>query len=356
MPGPTQPRGRPPLGWATVRTLAAGTVRSLFAHRVTGLAAEAGFWALASLPPLALGLLGTIGYLHGVLGHDAVADIKASILSASRAVLSAHSVDTVVKPVLNGVLNRGRGEVVSIGFVLSLWSGSRAMNVYVDAITIAHHLHGIRGVVRARLTGFVVYLGFVVIGVVLVPLLLAGPKLARRTIGHAVVGILYWPVLVGVSIALLMTLYHVALPVRTPWRRTLPGAVVALGLWVGGSTSLRIYLSTQVRAASIYGQLGAVTALLFWLYITALAVLIGAELNAQVDLVWPTPATARARAGHRGDGDIGARVDWALPAGFGRRVFRRNRIGRRRAGRDGGQPPPLREDVGPQDQEARVDG
>jgi membrane protein len=300
------PRG--PRGWSVVWAVIRGTFAETFHDRVTGLAAEAGFWALLSLPPLALGVLGTIGYLHGVLGADTVDDIRHVVLKAAHTVLARHVVATTVRPVLSEVLAHGRSEVVSIGFLLSLWSGSRAMNVYVDAITIAHGLHGIRGVVRGRLTSLAIYLGGVFVGIVALPLLVAGPRLAALVVGHTTESVLYWPVVAAVSTAALATLYHVSLPVRTGWWRTLPGAAVALLVWLLGSALLRLYLGSQVRATSAYGQLGAVVAVLLWLYITALAVLIGAELNGEIDKLYPSPATAAARAAGRGDADIGARV------------------------------------------------
>ncbi|HVA60413.1 MAG TPA: YihY/virulence factor BrkB family protein [Mycobacteriales bacterium] len=305
LPVPARPHGLP-AAWTLVR----GTVVELFRDRVTGLAAEAAFWALLSLPPLALGVLGTLGYLHGVLGADTINDIRLEVLKAAQAVLAPHTVTTVVQPILNNVLTSGRAGVVSIGFLISLYSGSRAMNVYVDAITIAYELHGIRGIIRSRLVSFAIYLAGVVVGIAVLPLLVAGPKLVSRALSSTVVGILYWPVVAVVSTALLATLYHVAVPVRVPWRRTLPGAAVALALWLLGSYLLRLYLSTQVTGTSAYGQLGAVVAVLIWLYITALAVLVGAELNAEIDKLWPTPVTAAARSAGRANADIGARQSW----------------------------------------------
>jgi membrane protein len=297
-----------PHGLAAVWTVLRRTVVELFNDRVTGLAAEAAFWALLSFPPLALGVLGTIGYLHGLLGAEVVADIRTTILHAAQTVLSRHVIDTVLRPVITNVLSHGRSGVVSVGFVLSLWSGSRAMNVYVDAITIAYELHGIRGIVRGRLTSLLIYIGGVVVGIVALPLIVAGPRLAATVVGGTVVAVAYWPAALLLSTAALATLYHVSVPVRTGWLRTLPGAAVALGLWVAGSVLLHLYLATQVHATSAYGQLGAVVAVLLWLYITALAVLVGAELNAEIDKIAPSAATAAARAAGRGNADIGARI------------------------------------------------
>ena len=86
-----------------------------------------------------------------------------------------------------------------------------------------------------------------------------------------------------------------SVPVRTPWRRDLPGAALALAIWLVGSFILRYYLGATVSSTSAYGSLSAAIAVLFWLYVTALAVLIGAGLNAVVDRMWPIEDIEEAR-------------------------------------------------------------
>ena len=76
-------------------------------------------------------------------------------------------------------------------------------------------------------------------------------------------------------------------PVRTRWRADLPGAVLTLALWIGGSVALRLALSASTGSTSIYGPLAAPIAVLLWLYLLSIAVLIGAAFNAAVDSVWP---------------------------------------------------------------------
>jgi membrane protein len=106
----------------------------------------------------------------------------------------------------------------------------------------------------------------------------------------------YWPFVVLVSVALIATLYHLSVPVRTPWHRDIPGAMLAMGLWLAGSVGLRWYFELALRHNSTYAAVAAPMAVLLWLYVTALAVLLGAELNAQIDRLWPVQATDSARA------------------------------------------------------------
>jgi membrane protein len=124
-------------------------------------------------------------------------------------------------------------------------------------------------------------------------------RVAPNSIHDAVqttVTLLYWPVVILLSVAMLASLYHLAVPVRTPWRRALPGALMAVALFIAGSAVLRWWLVDAFRGeASIYGPLSATVAILLFLYITALAILFGAELNAEIDRIWPLPETAGAR-------------------------------------------------------------
>lgn len=261
--------------------------------RVTGLAAEAAFFAVLSLPPLAIGLASTLGYLKGVIGSDRIVEIKVSIMHAAGTMLSGPAVTKLGK-VLDDVLTGEHAGLLSIGFVLALWAGSRAMNVYVDTITIAYGLSGRRGIVRTRVLAFGLYMLGLILGSVALPLLVIGPDFLI-TIFPTVAGFIhamYWPLVLTTLVAFLNTLYHLAVPLRTPWSQDLPGTVLAVLLWMAGSALLRDYISSTFQgtgtANALYGGLAAPVAILVWLYATAFAVLLGAALNAAVEQVWPS--------------------------------------------------------------------
>jgi membrane protein len=274
------------------------TAVAAFRYRVTGLAAEAAFFALLSLPPLVIGLVGTMGHFRGALGESTIIEIRSWVIDKSGTVLTGPAVNSVVVPLVDDVIKGGRVDIVSISFLISLWAGSRALNVYVDTITIAYGLSGIRGIVRTRLRAFILYVIGLLMMIIVIPLLMAGPTLVRRALPGATgpVQVLYWPVVIILSILFLALLYHLSVPVRTSWWREVPGAVVALVIWILGSFLLRFYLAGSMSGVSVYGSLAASIALLAWLYVAALAVLIGAALNAEIDKMWPSADTARARA------------------------------------------------------------
>src|SRR4051812_35154698 len=283
-------------------TLIASTAGRAWRDRVLGLAAEAGFWQLISLPAMLLAVLGVIGYFSGALGPDTLQRLEDAIVRGGKHVIVPRAVDDTVRPALHRILVGGRADVVSISFIVALWTGSSAMATYVNTITIAYGLRAHRDAVRSRLLALWLYFGFIGATVVLLPALVLGPGLLEKLFPdrwhdavHTVITIGYWPTVAIVSMALLTTLYHLAVPVRIPWRRAVPGAVVALLVWIIGSTLLRDWLTWAFRSTATYGPLSAPVAVLVFLYLTALAILLGAELNAEIDRLWPSTATARLR-------------------------------------------------------------
>lgn len=280
--------------WRLVVTTAGSCLR----YRVTGLAAEAAFFAVLSVPPLIFALAGGVGYVSDQFSPAQVEDVRRAILEVSSRLLTERAVDDVIAKTIDDVLEGGRFDVISLGFVLALWSGSRALNVFVDTITVMHGLGGHRGIVKTRALSFVLYVLAMITGVVSLPLVVAGPTMVRQVLPNRVDVLMafYWPVVVAVCICFLATLYHLSVPVRTNWSFNLPGATFSLLAWIGGSYLLRWVLTvTAAESQSIYGPLAAPIAVLLWLYLLALAVLIGAAVNAAFDTVFPQSATTRAR-------------------------------------------------------------
>jgi len=283
----------------TLWRVTVSTVDTCMHHRVTGLAAEAAFFAILSLPPLIFALAGSVGFIIERFSSSQIDSIRNSVIEFSSQALTPGTVDDIVRPTLDDVLSGGRFDVISVGFILALWSGSRALNVFVDTITIMYGLGGQRGIIRTRALAFVLYVLGMMIGIVTIPMVVAGPHLVDEVLSERfdVLNLLYWPTVIVLGVCFLATLYHVSVPVRTAWRYNLPGSVFTLFCWIVGSALLRIFLvSTAQGSTSIYGPLAAPIAILLWLYVLSIAVLIGAALNAAFDQVWPQKETTRARS------------------------------------------------------------
>ena len=232
VPAGSAPRWRAArdIGWRLI----VSTVGSCFRNRVTGLAAEAAFFALLSLPPLLFAMAGSIGYVFDSVSPAQVEQVRQSIIDVASRALTPETVDSIVRPTLDDVFGGGRFEVVSIGFILALWSGSRALNVFVDTITIMYGLGGHRGIVKTRVLSFSLYVMGLLTGVITIPLVVAGPRLVDRTLPSRLdlLNELYWPIVLVLCVCFLATLYHVSVPVRTSWRFNLPGAALTMLMWI----------------------------------------------------------------------------------------------------------------------------
>ncbi|WP_103351758.1 YihY/virulence factor BrkB family protein [Amycolatopsis sp. CA-128772] len=265
-------------------------------------AAEAAFWQTLSLPPLLLGLLGSLGFVGEWFGQDVVTAVHDRIIGFCRTVFSQNAVHDIIEPTVNSILTVGKGEIVSVGFLISLWAGSSAMSSFVDAITVAHDQYGVRNDVWQRIFALLLYLCGLVILVVGLPLLAIGPDLlpeffpaAWRPTVTSWVSALYFPALGAMITLALTTLYKLALPRKLPWHRGLPGAVLAMVVFLLSSVGLRVYLNWITKTGYTYGALAAPIAFLLLMFFIGLAVVGGAYFNSAIQELWPAKATRRQR-------------------------------------------------------------
>ncbi|PPK64626.1 YihY/virulence factor BrkB family protein [Actinokineospora auranticolor] len=291
-----RPRGRAP-SRLLKRTLAKAWEGNLFSE-----AAEAAFWQVLSLPPLLLGLLGSLGFVAEWFGPDVIKAVQADILDLSRKAFSENVVTQIIQPTVSDILTVGRGEIVSVGFLISLWAGSSAMSSFVDAITVAHGQYGVRHEVWQRIFALLLYMVSLVLLIVGLPVLALGPDLlpnlfpaSWRPIVITWVDITYYPAIALLIALALATLYKVALPRKLPWHRGLPGAVLAMVVFVLSSIGLRLYIGWITTTGYTYGALATPIAFLLFAFFIGLAVVIGAYFNAAIQEMWPARMTKRQR-------------------------------------------------------------
>src|SRR6201994_4713340 len=114
----------------TKRALAKSWDDSIFSE-----SAQAAFWSALSLPPLLLGVLGSLAYVAPLFGPDTLPMIQDQLISTAARFFSRNVVNEIIEPTVHDIVRGARGEVVSLGFVISLWAGSSAISAYVDSIT-----------------------------------------------------------------------------------------------------------------------------------------------------------------------------------------------------------------------------
>ncbi|MCF6390222.1 YihY/virulence factor BrkB family protein [Mycobacterium sp. MBM] len=272
--------------------LIATTGRHTVEHRVTGLAAEAALYTLISLPALLLAVVGSLGFVAEVLGAAGAESLRRVVLDPPKPFLSDATYATY-EATVSTALAQTRGGVVSLSLLISIWTGSRAVDRFLETITIAYGFTP-RSLWRQRLLALGLTLGGLLGAIAVLPPLVAGPRLVRALASDAVaetslrtLDLLFWPAIIVFIVTALATLYHLGVPWKTPWRRDLPGALLAMLVWLLASAALRTYLSFFMSNGGIYRQLALPIAVVLWLYVTAIAVLLGAEFNAAIEKLWP---------------------------------------------------------------------
>jgi membrane protein len=263
------------------RTLSKAWDDSLF-----GMSAEAAFWQALSTAPLLLALLGSIGFVGGWFGPDTIETVQDRVVTVLRTVFSPEVSSSLIEPTVDTILHQGQADVVSVGFVISLWAGSSAMASFVESITIAYNQHEVRHPVTERFFALGLYLCALVFGVFALPLLAVGPEYLPEFFPDAwndrvthIVSIVYYPVIALLLIVALATLYKLAPKHRHPWRRGLPGAVLAAGVFIVASAGLRAYLSYVTTHGLTYGALATPIAFMLFAYFVGIAIIIGAQFN-----------------------------------------------------------------------------
>ncbi|MEU2347912.1 YihY/virulence factor BrkB family protein [Modestobacter sp. NPDC049651] len=274
--------------------------------RILGLSAEAAFWQVLSVPPLLIGLLGSLGYLGDWIGARSVAQIEDRLVDAAAEALTPDVVDSLVRPTLTDILSSGRLDVLSLGFLLSLWAGSSATATFINTTVIAYDQRDVRGPITTRLMALWVFVVGLVAAVITLPLLVLGPGVIESLVpddwqhtASVLINAVYWPVVIIGLLLVLTSFYHVTLPRRLPWHRHLPGALFAVGFFVVAATVVRTYVADILTTALPYGALAAPIAALLFCFFLGMSLLLGAELNATIQAHWPAAARRHVRRRQR---------------------------------------------------------
>lgn len=282
------------------RRLLNRTVSKAWDDGIFSMAAQAAYWQTLSLPPLLLGMLGSMGYVAAWVGPEGLVTVQQNLIRLAYAVFDRDIVVTYIEPTVADILNRGRPDIISIGFPIALFAGSSAISSLVDSITFAHEQYSVRHPVWQRIFALLLYLAGLVISVATLPLLTLGPVLMDKVLpeswGSALLGAIntfYYPVVLAVIVLALTTLYKASLPRSLPWRRLLPGAVLAMVVFWISATGLRVYIAAITSTGYTYGALATPIAFLLFAFLIGFAIVLGAQLNNAIQETWPVRPSRR---------------------------------------------------------------
>lgn len=181
----------------------------------------------------------------------------------------------------------GLGLTFLIGVLLSLWSANAGMKALFKGLNIAYEEEEKRGFIKLNLitlaftVGAIVFISLAMGAVVIMPIVLDALGLG---FGAQLLALLRWPLLVAVLMVGLSAVYRYGPSRDTPqWRWVSWGGVVATVLWIVGSALFSWYLANFANYNETYGSLGAVFGFLMWLWLSAVVVLFGAELNSEIE-------------------------------------------------------------------------
>ena len=262
------------------------TVREFMDDECTDVAAALTYYAVLSLFPAVLALVS----LLGVVGQgQQTTDMLLGIL---RDLGAGSAVDTI-EPVLEQLTaTSAAGAALVIGLLGALWSASGYVNAFSRATNKVYEIDEGRPIWKLRPAMlFVTAVLLVLAALTAVALVVSGPvaeaigsAIGLSDIAVTVWSIAKWPVLLGIVIVIVGILYHATPNVRQPKFRWISiGAVVAILAWILVSAAFGLYVANFGSYNSTYGSLGGVIVFLLWLWITNLALLFGAELDAETE-------------------------------------------------------------------------
>jgi membrane protein len=251
-------------------------------HHTLQMAAALSYYFVMSLFPSLIVLSAIVAYLP-------LPDLFDQALNLMARFIPPDSMG-VVKKVLADVVTPNRNAFLSAGLLGTLWAASGGFAAAIEALNIAYDVQETRPFWKTRplAIGLTVLVGSLLI--IALAVMIVGPQFGNWLSGRLHLSVLWqwlwpyihWTISIGFTVVAVEFLYFLAPNVKQRFFATLPGAILAVGFWIGLSYLLGIYFRSFANFNKTYGTLGAAIALMVWLYWTGFAMLIGAELNAEL--------------------------------------------------------------------------
>jgi membrane protein len=253
---------------------------------VLGRSAQLSYYFLLALFPALLFITSLLGYIAGENGQ-----LRQGLFQYLSAVLPGDASKLVAETV-NDVANSSGGGKFSFGILATFWAASNGMGAISESLNAAYDLKESRPWWKVRLTAVGLTLALTFLIVTALVLVLYGHDIADAVAGWVGLGsafatawkILQWPlVLIFVLVAFALIYYFGPDAHQQDWKWITPGAFIGVLLWLLISFAFKAYLSFFNSYSATYGTLGAVIILMLWFYFTGTAILIGGEINSEIE-------------------------------------------------------------------------
>jgi membrane protein len=276
---------RAPIGW---RELARRTVVDTFEDGCPGLAAQLAFYFLLALFPALLFVVALLSYLP--LGPALTSSLDRLELIVPADVLR------LVRQLLQDALTGVHGGVLTFAVAGALWSSSSAVTAIITALNRAYDIEEWRPWWKRRLIATVLTVGLATFVVLALALVVGGSDLAEWAADRIGVASLLtragtapqWIAAVMLIVLAVDLVYYLAPNADAEWVWITPGALLATALWLIASVGFKVYVQNFGTYSAAQGAIGGVVVLMLWFYLSGFALLMGAELNAEIDKAMPT--------------------------------------------------------------------
>ena len=271
---------RIPLTW---RELLKRTAKELRADDGVGLAAQMSYYFFLALFPAFLFVLAIASFFP-------LTDLIGEVTRALRPIAPAEVI-RFFQEQIRQISNQDSGGILTLGFLGAIWSSSAAVVAIIGSLNRAYDIEEGRPWWKVRFTAILLTLALAVLILISFTLIVVGPALAEKLTATFGLGtffewswkIVQWPLAFLLASTALGLIYYFAPDAEQDWVWITPGAVVGTCLWVLVSLAFKVYVANFGNYNATYGAMGGVAILLLWFYFSSLAILVGAEMNAEIE-------------------------------------------------------------------------
>lgn len=275
------------LGGMGPKELGRRVAREISNDNVTGRAAQLAYYFLFSLFPFLL-------FLTALLAYVPIPNLLDQIMALLAPVLPGEA-HTLLRDTVNELVTDQKGGLLSFGIAVALWTASSAVAAIADSLNRAYNVKEGRPFWKVR--GIAILLTVVLAAMLIASMVLIifGPQLGHLIAAKVGLGtafdvmwnVLRWPVILFLLVLATAIVYYFAPDVEQDWKWITPGSLLAVIMWILASLGFSYYVNNFGNYNATYGSIGAVIVLLTWMYLTGFFLLVGGEINAEIENAAP---------------------------------------------------------------------